>query len=393
MKKFLSVLLVLTMIFCFAACGNNDEPQNDGEQGEATNAIDYDAISDDCESEDGTYELAFVTDVGQLKDGSFNQFTWNGVKAYASQNEKTYKYYRPANNDKATDADRYDAMKAAVDAGAKVVVAAGFMQGTALAQAAAEFPDTKFVFIDGWVLTDPADAEKEPEDQRVLDNVAAVVYQEEQAGYFAGYAAVMEGLTKLGFSGGGGGTNPACGRYGYGFVQGAEAAAAEKDVDVEMRYSWEYGASFSASPDLQAMLNGWYEAGTECIFMCGGSMFQSGAAAADANEAYLVGVDVDQSGQSDQVITSAMKDLAGSTMDILTAFYADQWADWGGKCANLGASVDRVGLPTDTWKLENWTVEEYNALFEKVKSGEIEVDAAEVYDPSTKDWEHITFVK
>lgn len=374
MKKLLAVLLILVMVFTFAACGNSDKGGAD------TGAIDYDAIPDTMESEDGTYQLAFVTDVGQLKDGSFNQFTWNGVKAYASKNELSYKYYQPANGDKATDTDRYDAMKAAAEAKADVIVCAGFMQGTALAQAAAEFPDVHFVFIDGWALDG-------------LDNVAAVIYQEEQAGYLAGYAAVMEGFESLGFSGGGGGTNPACERYGYGFVQGVEDAAAAKEVKVQMRYSWEYGAAFGPSQDLQAMLNGWYQSGTEVIFMCGGSMFQSGAAAASSNDAFLIGVDVDQSGQSDTVVTSAMKDLAGSTMDVLAAHYGDNWADFGGKCVNLGASTDRVGIPTDPWKLENWTVEDYNDLYAKVKSGDIEISNEVISDPSTLTWENVTFVK
>ena len=123
--------------------------------------------------------------------------------------------------------------------------------------------------------------------------------QEEQCGYLAGYAVVKDGFTKLGFTGGGGGTNPACCRYGYGFVQGANAAAAEMDVQVEMNYSWQYGSSYSASPELQTMCNGWYENGTEVIFACGGSMFQSVAAAASANDGYVVGVDTDQAGDSD----------------------------------------------------------------------------------------------
>lgn len=202
----------------------------------------------------------------------------------------------------------------------------------------------------------------------------------------------MEGYTKIGFSGGGGGSNPACIKYGYGFVQGVEAGAAEKGSDVEMRYSWEYGSQFSASQDLQAMLSGWFESGTEVIFMCGGSMFQSGTAAAGANDGDIIGVDVDQSGQSDTVVTSAMKDLAGSTMDVIAADYADKWADFGGKVTVFGAEHDAVGLPTDTWSLENWSVDDYNALFEKVKSGEIEISNKEVADPSTIEWEHVTFV-
>ena len=159
------------------------------------------------------------------------------------------------------------------------------MQENALKKAAAEFPDTPFVFIDGYPLSDEAG--------NTLTNVAAVAFKEEQCGYFAGYAVVKDGFTKLGFSGGGGGTNDACCRYGYGFVQGANAAAADMGVTVDMNYSWEYGSSFSASPELQTMANGWYESGTEVIFACGGSMFQSIAAAASANDGVVVGVDVD----------------------------------------------------------------------------------------------------
>ena len=146
------------------------------------------------------------------------------MKLYAYENELSYKYYQPANGAEATDDDRYDAMKAAVEAGAEVVVCAGFMQGNALTKAAVEFPDAKFVFIDGWPLTDEAG--------NVLTNVAPIAFKEEQCGYFAGYAVVMEGFTKLGFCGGGGGTNDACCRYGYGYVQGAEAAAEALGTDV-----------------------------------------------------------------------------------------------------------------------------------------------------------------
>ena len=274
MKKFLTVLLILVMVFTFAACGNG------GDQGDGGNTeVSFDDISDNYESEDGTYQIAMVTDVGQLKDGSFNQFTWNGVKKYAYDNNKSYKYYQPANDSNATDDDRIKAMTDACDAGAEVLVTPGFLQETALKAVAPEYPDVQFVFIDGWDMEMP--------------NLVGVSYQEEQAGYFAGYATVMEGYTKLGFSGGGGGSNPACIRYGYGFAQGANDAAAAKGETVEMRYSWEHGSSFSASPDLQAMLSGWYNAGTEVIFMCGGTMFNSGAAAAEAAEKKIVGVDVD----------------------------------------------------------------------------------------------------
>lgn len=252
-------------------------------------------------------------------------------------------------------------MKAAVDNGAEVVVAAGFLQGAALEKAAKEFKDTKFVFIDGWAFDE-------------LTNLAAINFREEQCGYLAGYAAVMEGYTKLGFTGGGGGTNDACCRYGYGYVQGAEAAAAEKNVKVEMNYTWKYGESFQPSAELQTLASGWYKNGTEVIFSCGGSIFDSITAAASANDAAVIGVDVDQSYTSDTVITSALKGIGEAAQQALTAAYGSDWANYGGKLTTLGAAEGAVGLPTDTWSLKNWTVDQYKAMFEKIVKGEITID-------------------
>ena len=371
MKKFLAMILALVMALSLVACGDKkDDPKTDDNQGdnpEVTEITNADEIADEMTSEDGKYEIAFVTDVGQLKDKSFNQGTFDGVKLYAANNGLSYKYYQPANGDQATDDDRYDAMKAAAEGGAKVIVAAGFMQATALTKAAAEFTDVKFVFVD-------RDSAVTTEDGTALKNVLGICFQEEQCGYLAGYAVVKEGYTKLGFTGGGGGDNPACCRYGYGFVQGASAAAAEMGVKVEMNYSWLYGASFSASTELQTMASGWYENGTEVIFACGGSMFASIAQAASANDGFVVGVDVDQSFESDTVITSAMKGLAASVQWACAKVYDGSYAELGGTCATLGAKDGAVGLPTDTWSLTGWTVEEYNEMVKAMADGTLVVD-------------------
>ena len=197
-KKLLALLLSLALVVGLAACGgggttettpgNSETPGNvettpgntETPGGEA--ATDPDSISDTMTSEDGKFQVAFVTDVGQLKDKSFNQGTFDGVKLYAAANGKSYKYYQPANANEATDDDRYDAMKAAVDGGAEVVVCAGFLQEAALRKAAIDFPEVPFVFIDGYPLTD--------DDGYVLTNVAAIAFKEEQDGALAGFAAV-----------------------------------------------------------------------------------------------------------------------------------------------------------------------------------------------------------
>lgn len=375
-KKLLALLLCLAMVFGLAACGNSNKPANSQTPAPGTNTetpapetetpgeteADPDAIEDSMTSADSKYQVAFVTDVGQLKDKSFNQGTFDGVKLYAAANGLSYKYYQPANGSEATDDDRYDAMKAACEGGAKVVVCAGFLQEAALRKAAETYPDTKFVFVDGYPLD--------------LENVAPIAFKEEQSGYLAGYAIVKDGFTKLGFMGGGGGTNPACCRYGYGFAQGVSAAAKELGITVELKYSWQYGASFSASPELEAMAKGWYENGTEIIFACGGSMFSSIVSAASANDMFVVGVDVDQSFESETVVTSALKGLSNATSWAIGKFYAGEWDEIGNVATSLGANDDAVGLPTETWSLESYTIEEYEALLASIKDGTVTIDSS-----------------
>ena len=375
MKKLIALLLVLVMVMGMVACGAKapeaaPAPEAEAAPEAAPEAVtDPDAIADEMTSADGKYQVAFITDVGQLKDKSFNQGTYDGVKLYAAANGKSYKYYQPAGGDQATDDDRIDAMKLACENGAEVVVAAGFMQEGALKAAAEAYPNVNFVFIDGYPIG--------------FDNVAGIAFQEEQSGYLAGYATVMEGYTKLGFTGGGGGTNPACQRFGYGFVQGAEAAAAAKGVKVEVNYSWLYGATFSASPELQTMATGWYANGTEVIFACGGSMFQSVASAASAEDGKVVGVDVDQSGDSPAVITSAMKGLADATVWALGKHYAGEFAEIGGAATSLGAKDNAVCLPTATWSLANWSVADYEALYAQIVAGEVAISGDLVEFPES----------
>ena len=358
MKKVLSLVLALCMVFSLCACGSDAGKSANG----STSYTNGNDVADEMTSSDGKYQIALVTDVGQLKDGSFNEGTWNGVKLFAANNGKSYKYYQPANGAEATDDDRYNAMAAAAEAGAEIIVCPGFLQATALEKAADAYPDTHFLFIDGWDMGKA--------------NIKAVAYQEEQCGYFAGYAVVKDGFTKLGFCGGGGGTNPACCRYGYGFVQGANDAAKELGVNVDMNYTWLYGASYSPSTELQTLVNGWYENGTEVVFACGGTLCQSVFAAAAANDGYVVGVDVDQAGDSDTVITSAMKELANSVQQMAAKSEAGEWDSLAG-CVTLGAADQDTGLPTaeGSWRFKTFTVDEYEKMFKSVVDGSLKIDA------------------
>lgn len=318
---------------------------------------------------DKTYEIAVVTDVGQLMDGGFNQGTYEGAKAYAEAHGKTYKYYQPANGADATDNDRIAAMRQAIKNGAKIIVAPGFLQATAMATVAAESPEVKFVYIDGKTLTDAKG--------NILNNVTAVVYKEEESGFMAGYAAVMEGYTKLGGIFGGGGSNPACNRFASGYVQGIKAAATKLNKNIKVTVSFKNAENFSANTALQTQIAGWYEAGTEVVFACGGSIFQNVKSAAEATtNGKIIGVDVDQAALSDRVITSAVKGLKVSVEKILGQYYNNEWdTNLAGHARNFGAADDATGLPTATWRMTKFKVADYTALFNSIKKGDVKVNS------------------
>ena len=329
-----------------------------------------------CGQKGSEAEIAVVTDVGQLRDGGFNQGTYEGAKEYAEANKKSFTYYAPANGANASDADRIEARQLAIKNKAKIIVAPGFLQAAARRTVAKENPEVKFVFVDGWTLTDSTDANGN-DNGKALNNVTAISYKEQESGYRAGYAVVKDGYTKLGGTFGGAGSNPACNRYAYGFAQGANDAAKARNKNVERKVSYRYGSSFNASAELKTQRTGWYTSGTEIIFSCGGSMVQSVVAASQeigGDTKKIVGVDVDQHALSENVITSAQKGLAVSVKLALCEYYGNEWdSKLGGKTQNLGAAEDATGLPTndDAWRFKTFTKAEYNTLFDSIKKGTV----------------------
>lgn len=324
-----------------------------------------------CAAKASTYELALVTDVGNIDDKSFNESSWNGVKEYAEANDITYAYYRPSED--STPA-RVETIKTAIDKGAKTVVCPGYLFETALYEVQEQHPDVNFLLLDGEPHTEDFATYK------TASNVHCILYKEEQAGYLAGYAAVMDGFTKLGFLGGM--DVPAVIRYGYGYVQGADAAAKIKGLakdSVDIKY-W-YGGGFAPTDDIKTKMSGWYTEGTEVVFACGGGIYLSATAAAEEAGKKVIGVDKDQSFESETIITSAMKDLTTSVKLALASLYGNngKWdAEHSGKTAVLGAAENCVGLPTASasWRLTTWTVAEYEALFAKLVDGSLVISSA-----------------
>ena len=361
-KRVLSVVLAAAMAASLAGCVQKPGSAGSKSSKDAGTAAESGSEAGGTQKAEGSkegYELALITDVGTIDDKSFNQGSWEGLERYAKDHSLTSKYYKP--NEKSDEAC-INSINLAVKGGAKVIVTPGFLFEVPIYEAQAKYPDIKFIIIDA----EP----KSGEDVKIESNVLSIFYAEEQAGYLAGYAAVTEGYTQLGFMGGI--AVPAVIRYGYGFIQGADAAAKDMGLEpgsVSVKYT--YVGNFDASPENNAKAAAWYNEGTQCIFACGGGVGNSVMKAAESAGKVVIGVDVDQSAESDTVITSAMKNLGDSVYDAVASYYDGKFD--GGKSVTLDAKENGIMLPMETSKFKVFSQEKYDELYGKLKDGTIKV--------------------
>ena len=380
-KRALAVTLAVMMAASLSACGssNSGSGSTTAAPAETTTAAEAKATEAETtadtavksETSDG-YELALVTDLGTIDDKSFNQGAWEGMKKYAEENGISYKYYQPQEG---TTDSYLETIGLAIEGGAKLVVCPGFLFEEPVYLAQDQYKDVHFILLDG----EPHSGDYS--EYRTEANVMPILFQEDEPGFLAGYAAVKDGYTKLGFLGGM--AVPAVIRYGYGFAEGADYAANEMGVDgIEIMYN--YTGAFAATPEAQSMAASWYQNGTEVIFGCGGAVGNSVMAAAEEKSAKVIGVDVDQSYESDTVVTSAMKQLSVSVYDGVRDFYAGSFP--GGKTSIFSAKNDGIGLPMETSKFTNFTQADYDAVYSQLKDGKITlVQPSEDNNDPTKD--------
>ena len=391
-KKVMSLLLVAAMaVSMFAACGSSDDSANNNDTTVSTEA--GTEAGTEAVVADTNYSVAMITDYGDITDQSFNQTTYEACKAFCEANGVDFQYYKPAAD---STADRVASVEMAIDEGYNVIVMPGYAFGGTIAEISGDYPEVKFIALDvaagdlleaGVALAgetyDYNPANWDVNEYVYMDNVYCAIYQEELSGYMAGYAAVKLGYEKLGFLGGM--AVPAVVRFGYGFVQGADAAAAELGATVEIKYA--YGNQFYGDADITAAMDTWYQDGTEVVFACGGGIFTSAAEAAVKVGGKVIGVDTDQSANINAAygdgltVTSAMKGLYPTTVDTLTDVIVNgNWANYAGQITTLGLvsatdpELNYVQIPMETTQwADTFTQDDYKALVAAMYDGTVTV--------------------
>jgi len=326
---------------------------------------------------DGQIQIAMImTEKSRLNDGNFNQSAYEGIERYAKNKDINYKAYPP---DSKSDEDYLKAMEKAQKDGAEIIITPGFNFGTAVFTAQDLYPDIHFIFIDGIPNNGKDGGDYE---EKIAPNTYSVMFAEDQAGFLAGYAIVKDGFRKLGFLGGY--AFPAVVKYGYGFVQGAEYAAKEMGLAKgEVTIKYDYAGNFDPTPENQAKASSWYNNGVEVIFACGGAMGNSVISAAESMPGkWVIGVDTDQSGDSETVITSAMKMMANAVNLAIESHYGGNFP--GGQSLYLGADVDGVGMEIDNARFRTFTKAEYEKIYGMLSKNENNLTSSIINDLSLK---------
>ena len=350
-RKFgLLITSVLAAGAVLAACGEDEDTKNNGG-----------SASEGTNSEE-TFSIAMVTDVGGVDDKSFNQSAWEGIKDFGAENGLTkgdggFDYLQSE-----SDADYNQNLNNLIRRDFDLVFGVGFMMGDAIEEIATENPDKNLAIIDSVVEA---------------DNVASILFKEQEGGFLAGVvAASMSETGKIGFIGGN--DIPVINRFHAGYVEGAKAVNPNIDIMVD------YTGAFD-KPDLgKASANLMYSSGADIISHAAGGtgngVFSEAkerkAKDKDAN-VWVIGVDADQyaEGQVDAntniTLTSMLKGVGAAVIDISNKAKKGEFP--GGTTTVYGLAEDGVGLadsrgaiPEDVLKL----VDEYS---KKIADGEIKV--------------------
>lgn len=287
---------------------------------------------------------------------------WRGVQNFASTFGYTAQLFSAETD---TAAAREDALRAAAESGASMVVCHGEAMATPLYAVQNDNPAVAYLLLD---------AEPHSEDftdYETASNTHCVLYSGEQAGYLAGYAAVMDGYTALGFVGAD--SMPETVSLANGMLQGAEAAAERQGQQV--RFEMWYVGSGEASDEVTARVGSLFADGVQVVMADGGDLLTSCILAAENNGGQVIGAGWDASSRSDLVLTSALENDSIVVQNELYAYFtAGGWGEGGGATERQGVAQSAVSLPLSGWKFQNFSARDYDDLYNRLYEGTVRVE-------------------
>ncbi len=295
-----------------------------------------------------TLRVAMFYTTGAENSGGYERAAGEALSAFYSDYELQYTYYKDASSE-----DPADAISTAASEGYELMLLDGRQEWPTLLTVALQYPETTFLALG------VSEAEFGLED--LPDNILCIDYKPEIAGYLAGYTAIKEGYTKLGYYYDLGTASYLA--YGSGYLQGIEAAATELGIEdrVQVRISSTYTLPKDAiclTADLTRLCT-WYEEGTQMILACGELSCQGAESAAEYCKGDTILIDRSQSVQDSQAI------LSQSIAQMLDSIHMGEFGH-----TNTGVMpYYTLNDPDGTWGFQNVSEEEFATLRDSLING------------------------
>jgi basic membrane protein A len=296
-RWFRVLALLVPLLLLAAACGDDDD--------------DDDASGDDTsESSESDVAVGLVYDLGGRGDQSFNDAAGAGLDQAKDEFGIEAEELTPDEGGE----NREELMRLLADNGNDLIFGIGFLFGDSITATAPDYPDATFAIIDSVVEA---------------DNVASLVFAEEQGSFLVGAAAALKSTSgHIGFIGGV--ETDLIKKFEAGYIAGAEQINPDIVVDVAYISQPPDFSGFNDPAKAKEIAAGQYGAGADVIYHAaggsGGGLFEAAKEASEAggSQMWAIGVDSDQYNIVDEslqpyILTSMLKKVDVAVYETIAA--------------------------------------------------------------------------
>lgn len=340
----LLAVAAVAVAIAVAACGSsssNNSPSNNG-GGSSTTA-------NSGSSNASNFKVGVVTDIGGLNDHGFNHLAYVGLQRAEQQLGIKGRVLTSSSG-----ADYLPNLTTLARQGYNLVIPVGFLMADATDTVAKAFPNTKFAMVD-------SDATAEKGDPK---NIEGLLFEEQQAGYLAGYLAALyakeHGYKTI--SSVGGQKIPPVDHYIAGYQAGAKAA----DPGIQTLNG--YSQDFTDQTKCKEVALNQIAQGSKVVFQVAGGCGLGALSAANQKGVQGIGVDADQAYLGNYILTSAEKKVDVAVFNAIKNAMHGQFAPGNNVTNNIsngGIGYGKIGPAGVKFSPE------IAKIYNEIKSGKI----------------------